>query len=1148
MSLIYIVFGRFNKLSFYRQDQYVRPNAKIMTVITEQINQDIAHFVRHKGRKRRSDLSPAAKVCIFIFCSVGIIFGVAVYLFLSLLQKTFFNVLIGWKGLNLGSLSLMFAKFLSLIEQLTVAVFPNFLLVVVLYPLALIYELAEFFNIDMLYSLLTVTCQGAKAPIELFIDSFVLGIAVLFIKSNYCVLWSVSLQQMNRSVAIKYWIEDKKILSAHFILSAGAFLLTATNPFISILRFFLSFVNFGAFFADHNVTHYLSPACVGIAGFENQELWLVDATSVLVWWLIAPMLYLTAEIVCPRGGYTTSKISLLNTKRVSIEVSPLPAQQVAHDKNDWEEDSSLGSFDISDMNSSDLSTDNRREGLSNYDIKVEEEANSFISSRVVSSPTLHSKVSLPVNIENEELRHASQVINKTPERSPRQLSTTFLAISGALRYSWSYSAIAFSADLFVVYMIQAWVGYCQKTNHLQQLRQRRSHNRWNAYNVESAINQFHHEHVKASNWNRYITFFSNYEKAEIEANSERTKKWYKIVHEPDLPPFYKLCFLEAQELQASLSSVPFLRLLSAPLTYFLVLASFGHILTAVGRQNWAVVIRKYALFMCVSVGFWTDEAYEAYEVKELLENFSYADPDEVTMQLIQLVISSRAILLQALGGTTTLISIAIINMCGSPLFVFSPKMLENIPPLIHFNARQVALKRERAEQLGLHHSELADQSIVVEEWAINMWSAGIFLTESRLLVFFANLVSLILSIIILEGYELSSGYVAMLLFCILPFLVGSSLIPIMYLGKRLHLSDDDFVSVGLGWLLRKEIVRTRDEQPRRRLSSENVSTFEDSSADLSSLDSAEDDSSDRSNANEGGEVDFPFSDSFEASNNPYKVYHHSANEYNDNDFPFSDSYEATNNPYKVYHHSDLPEQSDQELVNKDPFTGEFYSPRRDNMELSASTTADNRNFISYSIRDENSPHVFMWANLSSTSADDNMCHEVRLRTNKEEALYCNQMIQSFKSYDIQSLALSSGQNESSSFDVSLDSDFTEDEKNEIDVNDTQSIAQESIVSDCSSSVNISSFSSSDEDIIRDDRNTLIRIVDNDFSDENISVSSFTSSSKQGNFAGVKTLSDAGSSSAVISFDSDMLSENGNDVSDGHAQQYSWKIESFGGDF
>ena len=832
-----------------------------MTKLTEQMNEKIAVLIRSKKRKMNIRLSPFEKVCIFILSTFVIVFGVAIYLFLSLLQKTFFNVLIGWKGLSLGSLAVMFAKFVAVVGQLVVALHvPTILIQIFVYPFSLIYQVADFTNVDLLYELLTVTCQGAKAPIELFIDSFVLGVAVLFIRSNYSVLWSLTLQEMNKSITVKYWIDSEKLLTYDFILSAIAFVITAANPFISILRFFLSFVNFAAFFAEHYVTHSLSPACIGIAGYENQELWLVDATSVLVWWLIAPMLYITAEIVCPRGGYTASKsevMSWFRSRRGVVPVTPLPSQPIvstddnfrnnncsnngsysanqdnnnnddntniikynSNDDDDKEDediygdlsdfsgsdisrDDSLGSVDISDLRSSEISmSDIEISSDEESSLVMEEEDNDYddndgdddddderaLNSRRAGMTSRTGKVK---NSRSEEIRIA--------DRS-KYLHFTCLTISGMFRYAWSYAIMIGSADLLIVYVIKSWVAHCQKLNQLELLRQRRSHQRWDARKIEQSFAQLRAMNKKGRRLNRPVEFYYKYELSARESKRQRDAQWREFLSKPELPSYFRLCFKEQQELQRQMSNRNRLYcLLSLPVSIVLVLCGVGHVVTSVGRTHWEIVLRKYWLFACVSLGIWTDEAFEAYDVEDLLANYTNREGEEVAIQLIPLIVASRAILLQALGGTTTLISIVIINMCSSPLFVFSSRMRAIIPPLLHRNPREEALKRERIEQLGQRHTELLDAPIHVEEWAMKLLSLSVFLTDSRLMVFFANLVSLILAIVILEDIQLSSGFLTLLLLCILPYFVGSALIPIVYVGKRLNLTDSDF-EIGLSKL------------------------------------------------------------------------------------------------------------------------------------------------------------------------------------------------------------------------------------------------------------------------------------------------------------------------------------------------------------
>ena len=375
MSVVYIVFARFEQLSFYRREKFVRPLAERMKEITEKLDLEIAKLLSDlKNRSNEIAMSSTLKVFCFFLLAVFLILGTALYLFLAIMRKVFFNLLIGWRGLNLGSLSLMFSKFIGLVEQLMgVLHIPVDVVRIIFYPFQLICKLAELCDTGGLYKLLNVTCQGAKAPIELFLDSFVLGVAILFIKSDYNFLWAMTFQKMNRLTVVKYWIKGKEILSSKFVVAVIAFMITVTNPFITMLRFFLSFVNFGAFFENNHLTHLLSKACIGIEGFQNQELILVYSTSILVWWLIAPMLYSAAEIICPKGGYTASRTSLnmcfFGTPRPnSFLVTPLVEHgQVADEGGsasssignalvtEQERDSNIGSIDSCSIVISDIS-------------------------------------------------------------------------------------------------------------------------------------------------------------------------------------------------------------------------------------------------------------------------------------------------------------------------------------------------------------------------------------------------------------------------------------------------------------------------------------------------------------------------------------------------------------------------------------------------------------------------------------------------------------------------------------------------------------------------------------------------------------------------------------------------------------------------
>ena len=191
---------------------------------------------------------------------------------------------------------------------------------------------------------------------------------------------------------------------------------------------------------------------------------------------------------------------------------------------------------------------------------------------------------------------------------------------------------------------------------LENLHQLRSHRRWESLNIIQTIQLFQEERrkKKEDSWGQYWSFFRQYETAARQANEEFAKKWSRVANESDdtkLPPYYRLCYMVQAELVLLIRTVYSLRPVTVPLSYFLAFTGLGHGLTSVGRKYWLIVLRKYWLFFCACVGFWTDETYEAYGVADLVKEFTISDPTEATVQFIPLIIASRAILLQALDDT-----------------------------------------------------------------------------------------------------------------------------------------------------------------------------------------------------------------------------------------------------------------------------------------------------------------------------------------------------------------------------------------------------------------------------------------------------------------------------------------------------------------
>eukprot|EP01035_Chromulina_nebulosa_P021606 gene21606-27966_t len=375
---------------------------------------------------------------------------------------------------------------------------------------------------------------------------------------------------------------------------------------------------------------------------------------------------------------------------------------------------------------------------------------------------------------------------------------------GALRYAWSYVWLICSGDLLIVYAIVAYQTRCQKINSGIKLRMLRANQRWDIQTIRQSLERFQVERLtRRSNRNRFVrVLLAAPREAE---DSIIAPRLHNELDTTKLPPYYRLCLMVQKELCNTFRILYVMRRIriSTPLSYLLAFSGIGQWFTEVGRNHWAIVMRKYIIFCLACLGIWSDETSKAYDIEDLVKKFTMRDPTEATMEFLMLTIASRVILLQALGTTTTLISIIVITTCEAPLFVFSPTLLKKIPPLLYFDSRNVAIDRERAELRGREVGEAElNNDIPVEEWVIKIRSLSIFLTESRLILFLYKLVSLFLTIMILKGYTISTGTLTLVLIAMLPYYVGSTLIPILYIGKRLNLMDEDFRVVFLSWLSR----------------------------------------------------------------------------------------------------------------------------------------------------------------------------------------------------------------------------------------------------------------------------------------------------------------------------------------------------------
>jgi len=137
----------------------------------------------------------------------------------------------------------------------------------------------------------------------LTIDVVILGLFTIFIESNYQVLIAVPISEILRSSlevvvfynarAIMNWSLLRWLLSLIYLVAVQVLL--SMRPLLSALQYLMSFTSVQSFFPFHNYTS----ACNNIQNFDGIDATLAGMSTVLVYLLIAPVIYTVATVMVP---------------------------------------------------------------------------------------------------------------------------------------------------------------------------------------------------------------------------------------------------------------------------------------------------------------------------------------------------------------------------------------------------------------------------------------------------------------------------------------------------------------------------------------------------------------------------------------------------------------------------------------------------------------------------------------------------------------------------------------------------------------------------------------------------------------------------------------------------------------------------------
>ena len=746
ISLKYIFYGNLSKTAFNRRERYVVPMAEMCM----ETNNILKERIRKQPIKR-STMNSSTKALLFLVFSILFICLYVIAFYIALLYHIFFTSMILWRSMVVSFklpplLDIISASVRALAATLGL---PVTVFEYLLYPGIIAIKFLSTFQLNL--SSLNVTCNGAKAPIELFMNFFILAVYIIFIKSEYFLLWSVCFKGLNQSFINSNLIKGKIFTNMNVLYCVVVMALFAVNPLQSFLRYSLTFASITTFFAENGM-HALSPACDNVTGAPMFDSILGITSTIMVWLLIMPVIYLLSEVIVP------GKMQVRSRKvHASENTDKSPEQHKTeryHRFNFWQ----------------------RKE---------------------------HS-IRSPATIENEEICSSNDsddqdTVNETKEtliarvRRMFRLNFNRKPPTNSVRYGLTKyvkdTLLTFaSLDVWLFNCFAwLWVKYLSRVNKREMNKLRR---RASSIAVADSIIAFQKSiapRPAGLQLEDIITTFISYGEVSAEQELKILAKWEQKML-VQLPTYAKLCENVKIELVTILKGYHH-RLPHTAIAMVVASSGIGHFFTDEGRRCWYIVFRKFYVFLQVCIGMWTEEAFEAFELESISHLMLTTEEDEGITMLLTFIIGPRALLFQVLQFGT-MFSACVLSLAGAPLMVFSKSLQKkNLPDLLFSikRAHDLAMQREIRQRSGLTEDYFQSYT-----WIINIRSLVIIATESRLVTFTVHIIilAIIFMFTLFAGETIS--IIVVLFLVLVPYAVAKSLLFIVYFGKSIDMQDVDF--------------------------------------------------------------------------------------------------------------------------------------------------------------------------------------------------------------------------------------------------------------------------------------------------------------------------------------------------------------------
>jgi hypothetical protein len=615
----YIVFGKFQRVSFERKVKIVTPNIeKCKEVLLSEEEFHYQHLIIAQDKKNQR--TRKFKFFSFIVLSIVVMIVSVFFGYVYFTYQVFFTSLILWRGLKVDlHLSPILALLAEGLKDITDSIsLPVNLFYFMALPFLYLFETLA--TIDLNLSSVNVTCSGSQAPIELLINCFILGLLVIIIRSDYQLLFNILLNNLNQRFLLNN--VEQRLDAGNFRFNRYFFLclivtaFTAINPFQVGLRYCMGFVRIDTFGKNHGIAHEVTESCNQVPGAPYFDSFLGYMSTLFAWWLILPAVYCLAEVVVPRckkidplkkrlsqEKQTRKSVSKLFPANLFVDESVKPFHSGKSSAGDVEDKPQEEEADELEENEYDVIPD-QEEAAQPPELPV------HLSTKF---PGVEEAILADIfkdayhegykgRVEAEKKRQQSHNIEVATDlssqssmfrKSIQKVTKKMPFVLAFYYYCKQKYLLMISVDLWVSKLFSSWITILKKNTlkagrkeELLLLEQGQPIRMTRIISAkETSVETPGVKQLFSLDSTDFIQGMQLYELEQMKKKKKMDSLWEKdrLQNNHSLPSYYDLSLIVRDELHDSILE---------PFTSFLALLGIGHFFTQTGRYYWKVVLNN----------------------------------------------------------------------------------------------------------------------------------------------------------------------------------------------------------------------------------------------------------------------------------------------------------------------------------------------------------------------------------------------------------------------------------------------------------------------------------------------------------------------------------------------------------------------------